>query len=298
MEGVKAGIVRADIPRNINPKLLKDMSTRISEAEIRENLQNHRVVSWEASVAARRELLEREKELTRLRDQISAQRRELPWVRVEKAYIFDGPEGAVTLSELFEGRSQLLVKHFMFAPGWAAGCVGCSFEVDHLDAALVHLEHHDVTCVAVSRATLPEIEAFKERMGWQIPWVSSNRSDFNYDYQVSFTPEQVEAGVGFHNYKEQEIEIEEMSGLSVFYKNEEGEIFHTYSTYGRGAEELMGTYICLDITPKGRNETGPGYDLTDWVRHHDRYEDPKFRFTAAFQPAGESCGCATGGEGR
>jgi predicted dithiol-disulfide oxidoreductase (DUF899 family) len=152
----------------------------------------------------------------------------LSWVRVEKNYVCQDRNGTRTLADLFEGRSQLFVKHFMFGPGWKAGCVGCSFDVDHLEGALVHLEHHDVTCVAVSRATLPEIEAFRQRMGWRIPWVSSFGSDFNYDYQASFTKEEIAKGKAFHNYKKQEVEIEEMSGMSVFYKNATGTVFHTY----------------------------------------------------------------------
>jgi predicted dithiol-disulfide oxidoreductase (DUF899 family) len=238
-----------------------------------ESLEHHPVLPREQWLTARTELLKEEKEFTRLRDKINAQRRDLPWVRVEKNYVFQGPNGPQTLADLFEGRSQLFVKHFMFAPGWKEGCAGCSLDVDHLEGALVHLEHHDVTCVAVSRATLPEIEAFRQRMGWRIRWVSSFGSDFNYDYQVSFTKEEIAKGKAFHNYKMQEVEIEEMSGLSVFYKNAAGNVFHTYSTYGRGAEELVSAYVCLDLTPKGRNETGPGFNLGDWVRHHDLYDD-------------------------
>jgi predicted dithiol-disulfide oxidoreductase (DUF899 family) len=238
-----------------------------------ESLERHPVVPLDQWLIARTKLLEEEKEFTRLRDRINAQRRELPWVRVEKNYLFQSPEGPRTLANLFEGRSQLFVKHFMFAPGWNEGCSGCSFDVDHIEPALVHLEHHDVTCVAISRATLPEIEAFKQRMGWRIPWVSSYGSDFNYDYQVSYTKEEIAKGQAYHNYKMRDVEDEEMSGFSVFYKNAAGDVFHTYSTYGRGSEEIVSTYVCLDLTPKGRNETGPYFNLGDWVRHHDRYED-------------------------
>ena len=249
-----------------------------------ESLEHHPVVPRDQWLIARTELLKEEKEFTRLRDKINAKRRDLAWVRVKKNYVFQGPSGPQTLADLFEGRSQLLVKHFMFAPGWKAGCAGCSLDVDHIEGGLVHLEHHDVTCVAVSRATLTEIEAFKQRMGWRIPWVSSFGSDFNYDYQVSFTKEEIATGKAYHNYKIQEVEIEEMSGLSVFYKNAAGDVFHTYSTYGRGSEELVSAYVCLDLMPKGRNETGPGFNLGDWVRHHDRYDDDDFDFTEPYQP--------------
>ena len=238
-----------------------------------ESLERHPVVPLDQWLIARTKLLQEEKEFTRLRDRINAQRRELPWVRVEKNYLFQSPKGPQTLADLFEGRSQLFVKHFMFAPGWKEGCEGCSFDVDHIEPALVHLEHHDVTCVAVSRATLPEIEAFKQRLGWRIPWVSSYGSDFNYDYQVSYTKEEFANGQVYHNYKMRDVEDEEMSGFSVFYKNAAGDVFHTYSTYGRGSEEIVSAYVCLDLTPKGRNETGPYFNLGDWVRHHDRYED-------------------------
>jgi predicted dithiol-disulfide oxidoreductase (DUF899 family) len=249
------------------------------------SLEHHPVVSHEQWLIARTELLKEEKELTRLRDKISAQRRDLPWVRVEKNYVFQGTNGPQTLADLFDGRSQLFVKHFMFAPGWKAGCVGCSLDVDHIEAALVHLEHHDVTCVAVSRATLAEIEAFKQRMGWRISWVSSFGSDFNYDYQVSFTKEEIAKGEAYQNYKMRAVENEEMSGLSVFYKNAAGDVFHTYSTYGRGSEELISAYVCLDLTPKGRNETGPYFSMADWARHHDRYNDENFDFTEPYTPA-------------
>jgi predicted dithiol-disulfide oxidoreductase (DUF899 family) len=235
------------------------------------SVERPKVVSRAEWLAARKELLVREKELTRFRDELSRQRRELPWVKIEKSYVFDGPNGKETLADLFDGRSQLIIKHFMFGPGWKEGCVGCSFEVDHIEGALVHLEHHDVTYVAVSRAPLPEIEAFKKRMGWHFKWVSSFGSDFNYDYHVSFTKQDIARGKVYYNYAMQDVGMEELSGRSVFYKDESGDIFHTYSAFGRGTEELLGTYVCLDLTPKGRNEIGPNHNLTDWVRHHDRY---------------------------
>jgi predicted dithiol-disulfide oxidoreductase (DUF899 family) len=256
----------------------------------------HEIVSQEEWVEVRKNLLKKEKEFTRLRDQLSAERRELPWVKVEKNYVFDGPDGKETLADLFAGRSQLFVKHFMFGPGWKEGCVGCSFEVDHIEGALVHLEHHDVTYVAVSRAPLAEIEAFKKRMGWRFKWVSSYGSDFNYDYHVSFTKEEIAKGKVYYNYGMTESSIEDLSGISVFYKDEAGDIFHTYSSYARGAEELLGTYMVLDLTPKGRNETGPNYDLTDWVRHHDRYGDEGFvDSTGRYQSSkGSDAGCSCG----
>jgi predicted dithiol-disulfide oxidoreductase (DUF899 family) len=253
-----------------------NMSTKatISGAE---NLRSQsKVVSREEWIVARKQLLAKEKELTRLRDQVSQERRELPWVKIEKDYVFEGPDGKETLADLFGGRSQLFVKHFMFGPEWEEGCVGCSFEVDHIEGALVHLDHHDVTYVAISRAPLARMEAFKKRMGWRFKWVSSYGSDFNFDYHVSFTKEDLARGKVDYNYRLIDTSIDELSGISVFYKDEAGEIFHTYSTYARGAEELLSTYIVLDLTPKGRNETGPSHDLTDWVRHHDKYDEGGF----------------------
>jgi len=233
----------------------------------------HQIVSRDQWIAARQELLIQEKELTRLRDQLNARRRELPCVKVEKPYVFDGPNGKETLADLFSGRSQLVVRHFMFGPGWEEGCIGCSFFADHLDGALVHLKPHDVSVVAVSRAPFPELEAFRRRMGWKFKWVSSHDSDFNYDYHVSFTPEQLASGKVFYNYAMTDRVDEEMPGVSVFYKDADGEIMHTYSAFARGNEQMLGTYQILDITPKGRNETGPRHNLTDWVRLHDRYDD-------------------------
>jgi predicted dithiol-disulfide oxidoreductase (DUF899 family) len=230
-----------------------------------------KIVSQEEWLIARKALLAKEKQLTRLRDELSAERRTLPWVKVDKRYVFDGPEGRQTLAELFAGRSQLIVKHFMLAPGQLDPCVGCSFEVDHIDGALVHLENHDVTYVAVARAPLAEINSVRRRMGWHFKWVSSFGSDFNYDFHVSFTREQLARGEAYSNYRFCDPGIEDISGRSVFYKDAAGDIFHTYATFGRGSEELISTYIILDMMPKGRNETGPRHNLTDWVRHHDRY---------------------------
>ena len=212
-----------------------------------------------------------EKEATHLRDKINAERLALPWVKVEKAYRFDTPKGERTLATSFGGRSQLIVYHFMLGPGWAAGCPSCSFIGDHIDGALPHLEHHDVTMMAVSRAPLAEIEAYKTRMGWRFPWASSRGSDFNFDYSVSFAKEDLARGTVFYNFGEfgAKRARDEMPGLSAFYKDEAGEVFHTYSTYTRGFEELIGTLMILDRAPKGRNETA----AMDFVRRHDEYED-------------------------
>jgi predicted dithiol-disulfide oxidoreductase (DUF899 family) len=257
-------------------------------------MQQNKIVSQAEWLDARKALLTKEKQMTRLRDQLSAERRRLPWVKVEKNYVFDTPRGKRTLSDLFDGRSQLIVKHFMLAPGQKEGCVGCSFETDHIEAALVHLEQHDVTFVNIARAPLAEIASYKKRMGWQCTWVSSAGSDFNYDFNASFTKEQVAGGEAYYNYRNGKVPLEDLSGFSVFLKNDKGEIFHTYSTFGRGAEEVMGTYMLLDLTPKGRNETGPGFNLTDWVRHHDRYEssghvNDKGQWVAAPVRAGGCC---------
>jgi predicted dithiol-disulfide oxidoreductase (DUF899 family) len=228
----------------------------------------HQVVSREEWIEARKALLAREKEWTRMRDRLSEERRALPWVRIDKVYEFEGSNGKETLADLFAGRSQLVIKHFMLGPGWKEPCVGCSFESDHVDGVVVHLEHHDVSYVAVSRAPYPEIAAIHKRMGWRFRWLSSFGSDFNYDFNVSFTPEQIASGRATYNYREGASPIEEMSGRSIFYKEEAGQIFHTYSSFARGGEVMLSTYALLDMTPKGRNEAN---NLTDWVRLHDSY---------------------------
>jgi predicted dithiol-disulfide oxidoreductase (DUF899 family) len=258
-------------------------------------LEHPKAVSRAEWLTARKQLLVMEKQLTRQRDEIDRRRRELPWVKVEKNYVFEGPRGRQTLADLFEDRSQLIVSHFMFGPGWKEGCVGCSFRSDHVDGALVHLEHHDVSLVTISRAPWAEIEAFKKRMSWRFRWLSSYGSDFNYDYHVSFTDRERATGKVYYNYDTRDFVSEEGSGLSVFYKDQAGEIFHTYSTHGRGDEMVDTTYMYLDLTPKGRNETGPRHNLGDWVRHHDRYGaagvvDAGGRFVAAQEPE-SSCGC-------
>jgi predicted dithiol-disulfide oxidoreductase (DUF899 family) len=195
---------------------------------------------------------------------------------------------------LFGRRSQLIVKHFMLGPGWSEGCVGCSFELDHVDGILVHLEHRDVSYVVVSRAPLPEIEAFKRRMGWHVKWVSSGANDFNHDFHVSFTPDDIARGEAYYNYEMRKIGIDELSGRSVFYKDENGDVFHTYSSYGRGGEDLLGTYRLLDIVAKGRDESGPNRNLSDWVRHHDRYDSAGgVAPTGRWVPAAEASCCAS-----
>jgi predicted dithiol-disulfide oxidoreductase (DUF899 family) len=234
-------------------------------------MEKPRVASREEWLKERRALLQREKAHTRERDAIAEERRELPWVKVEKDYVFEGPEGKVGLSDLFGGKSQLFVKHFMKGPGQVAQCVGCSLEVDHVDGILVHLQNHDLAYVAVARAPIAEIEEYRKRMGWRFRWVSSHGSDFNYDFHVSFTPEQVAAGRAFVNFDDGTPWGEDMSGDSVFVKDEKGQIFHTYSTYLRGGEEFLGLYRYIDATPKGRIETGPTGTLGDWVRPHDMY---------------------------
>ncbi|MBO9462256.1 thioredoxin family protein [Labrenzia sp. R5_0] len=226
------------------------------------------VVSHEDWLAARRDLLQKEKELTHLRDSVASERLALPWERIEKDYVFDTLDGPRSLAGLFEGRSQLVVQHFMFAPGWKEGCPSCSFMADHADGMNLHLANHDVTMIAVSRAPLADIERYRKRMGWTFGWVSSFGSDFNYDFRVSFTPEEVATGHIDYNFGGWNMTGEEWPGVSAFIKNEAGEVFRTYSTYGRGVEVMMGTYAMLDLTPKGRNEARG----MDWVRRHDRYE--------------------------
>lgn len=238
-------------------------------------MQQHKIVSQAEWIEARKGHLAREKEMTKALDRLHEERRNLPWVKVGKNYVFDGPDGKVSLTDLFDGRSQLVVQHFMFAPGWKEGCIGCSFAADHVDAARQHFEQRDISFAAVSRALYSEFAPFKERMGWRFVWVSSNGSDFNYDYGVSFTPEQIASGSVTYNYRQEKLQGEEQPGISVFFKNGKGEIFHTYSAYGRGDESTIGAYAYLDLAPKGRNETGPGFNLGDWVKHHDKYEDKR-----------------------
>jgi predicted dithiol-disulfide oxidoreductase (DUF899 family) len=235
-------------------------------------MQNHKVVSREEWLVARKEHLAKEKEFTRLRDQLSQQRRELPWVKVEKEYIFAGPSGQETLAELFAGRSQLLVYHFMFDPGWDEGCPSCSFWADNYNGIIVHLNHRNVTMVTISRAPLEKLEAYKKRMGWSFKWVSSFGNDFNRDYHVSFTPEEQGKGEVYYNYRIGRPFSSEAAGVSVFYKDESSNIFHTYSCYARGLDMLNGAYHSLDLVPKGRDEAGLPSPQA-WVRRHDQYDD-------------------------
>jgi predicted dithiol-disulfide oxidoreductase (DUF899 family) len=230
-----------------------------------------KVVSQADWVAARKELLEKEKAFTRLRDELSRQRRELPWEKVDQKYVFEGSNGKETLTDLFGGRRQLIIYHFMFGPGWKEGCPSCSFLADGFDAARIHLAQRDTAFAVVSRATLPEVEAFKKRMGWQFKWVSSFGTDFNYDYQASAA--KTETGKTYYNYDLADFPSEERPGMSVFYERD-GEIFHTYSSYARGLDILLPTYNWLDMTPKGRDEDALPWPMA-WVRHHDRYGDPK-----------------------
>jgi predicted dithiol-disulfide oxidoreductase (DUF899 family) len=240
-------------------------------ADMTGTTKSHRVATQDEWVAERKKLLAREKELTRFRDEIARERRALPWVRIDKQYVFATPEGRRTLAELFDGRSQLLVQHFMLGPGWEQGCASCSYMADHSDGMDVHLANRDTTLIAISRAPLAEIERFQRRMGWRFTWVSSHGSDFNYDFGVSFTQDQVDKGEVQYNYGTSPHAYEELPGISVFIKDEAGQVFHSYSTYARGVEVMMGTYNMLDLTPKGRSERDVDHKM-EWVRHHDRYE--------------------------
>ena len=242
-------------------------------------MEPHRIVSQDEWIAARKAHLAEEKAFTKARDALSKKRHELPWVRVEKSYVFDGLNGKETLADLFAGKSQLIVYHFMLGPGWEAGCPSCSYLADHFDGATIHLTQRDVSFVVISRAPLAEIEKYKRRMGWKFKWVSAFGSDFNHDYQVSESPEEKAKGAAYYNYEMTTFPSEERPGASVFYKNEKGEIFHTYSSYGRGLDMLIGTYHMLDLAPKGRDEEGLAWSMA-WVRHHDRYEG------AAINPKG------------
>jgi predicted dithiol-disulfide oxidoreductase (DUF899 family) len=253
-------------------------------------MQPHKIVSHDEWTAARKAYLVEEKAFSRARDALARKRRELPWERVEKRYVFDGPHGKETLADLFAGKSQLIVYHFMLGPGWEAGCPSCSYLADHFDGAVAHLAQRDVSFVVISRAPLAEIEKFKGRMGWRFKWVSSFGSDFNHDYQVSVSPQEKAGGKVLYNYEIiEKFPSEERPGASVFYKNEAGEVFHTYSTYGRGLDILIGTYNFLDLAPKGRDEEGLAFSMA-WVRHHDRYENAKVDPKATYQePKSASC---------
>ncbi len=252
--------------------------------------RHHPVATRDTWIVEREKLLAREKELTRLRDLIARERRALPWVPIDKSYVFETTRGARALAELFDGRRQVLVQHFMFGPGWEEGCPSCSFMADHADGMNIHLANRDVTLVAVSRAPLVEIERFRRRMGWQFEWVSSHCTDFNYDFQVSFLPQAQAPGEVCYNYRSQPFPGEEAPGISVFYRDDTGAIFHTYSTYGRGVEVMMGTYGMLDLVPQGRYEEDVENKM-QWVRHHDRYAP------APVAPAAASVGSCCAGPG-
>jgi predicted dithiol-disulfide oxidoreductase (DUF899 family) len=234
----------------------------------------HQIVSREEWLASRKAFLSKEKAFTHARDQLSAERRELPWVKLDKNYVFDTPEGKKSLADLFAGRSQLIVYHFMLGPDWIEGCPSCSYLADHFDGMLPHLAQRDVTFTAISRAPLAEIEAYKRRMGWQFPWASSSGNDFNFDYGVSFKLDESGHGKGIYNYEAQDLTSDEMPGVSAFYKDENGEIFHTYSAYARGLDSLVGTYNFLDLAPKGRDEDKLPWSMA-WVRRHDEYDTSK-----------------------
>lgn len=231
----------------------------------------NKIVGVEEFNKAHAAFLKEEKELTKKRDELAKRRQALPWKKVEKSYPFMGPEGKLTLVDLFNGKTQLIVQHFMFGPGWKQGCEGCSFMADHINQPLVHFEQRDAHFVAVSRATLDEIEAYKKRMGWKFPWYSSNGSDFNYDFHVSFTEQDKEKGKVFYNYRLEDYVDEELPGMSAFIRDASGQVFHTYSTFGRGAEQVMGTYTLMDMLPRGREEEPFKVHPMEWVRRHDEY---------------------------
>ncbi|MTV17352.1 MULTISPECIES: thioredoxin family protein [Bradyrhizobium] len=234
-------------------------------------MQQHKIASREEWIAARKALMIGEKELTQAREALSRQRRELPWVKVDKDYVFDGPGGTMTLGDLFKGRPQLVVQHVMFAPEWDAACKNCSFWADGFERMVPHLAARDTTMIAVSRAPLAKLDAFKARMGWTFDWVSSGESDFNYDYGVSFTQAQIDAGTAEYNYGTTPLYGPELPGISVFCRDKQGSVFHTYSTFARGLDMMNAAYHYLDLTPLGRHEEGLPYPM-DWVRLRDQYQ--------------------------
>ncbi|MGH2549926.1 MAG: DUF899 domain-containing protein [Thermomicrobiales bacterium] len=257
---------------------------------------NNAVVTRQEWIEARKELLQREKEVTKLRDKMLTERHALPWVKIDKDYVFESESGPVSLADLFDGRSQLIVYHFMFGPDWEEGCPGCSFLSDHVGGTLAHLENHDVTFVSVARAPLAKIQAYHARMGWPFRWVSSFGSDFNFDFGVSFTPEQIANGTGRYNFSEEAVGSDELPGASAFYKDEKGDIYHTYSEFGRGGEEEITTYMYLDIAPLGRNEAD---GMGDWMRRRDTYEHQPKDYTPQHAnvpvvSGGSGCGCGCG----
>ena len=256
--------------------------------------ENHKVVSQKEWLEARKAFLAKEKNLTHQRDALNAERLKLPWVKVEKNHVFDGPNGKVSLGDVFGGRSQLIVYHFMFGPGWKEGCPSCSMLGDGIDAAVTHLANRDVTLVAISRAPFSDIQAFQQRMNWRFKWFSSFGNDFNFDYHVSFTKEETAKKEMYYNYALQHFPSEEGPGASVFYKDATGSIFHTYSTFGRGLEGGLVPYNYLDIAPKGRNEENLPHPMA-WVRHHDRYQDNYYDAAPAGGPTAAAASAASAG---
>jgi predicted dithiol-disulfide oxidoreductase (DUF899 family) len=255
-----------------------------------------KVATRDEWLKARKALLAKEKDLTHQRDALTRERMALPWVRVEKPYLFDAPGGKRSLADLFDGRSQLLVYHLMFGPTWEEACPNCAYLMDHVDGALPHLNHRDVTFTAISRGPLARLEAFKRRMGWKFPWVSSEGNDFNFDYHVSLTPEEIAAGEMYYNFEKGPApSMEELPGLSVFAKDEAGQVYHTFSAYARGLDAIVGTYQFLDLVPKGRDEDGLKHSMA-WVRYHDRY-DENYRVDplADYQPPKGACCSNHGG---
>jgi predicted dithiol-disulfide oxidoreductase (DUF899 family) len=247
-------------------------------------LADHEVLPYEQWFERHKAHLAKEKAFTQQRAQLAAERRALPWLQITKNYLFETERGMETLGDLFKGRSQLIIYHFMLGPGSDHRCTGCSFLSDHIDATDMHVRHHDISFVVSCRAPLAEILPYKGRMGWRFDWVSAGQSDFNYDFQLSFTQEQLAAGHAIYNFRDSPISGTDYAGVSVFYKDQQGRIFHTFSTRGRGGENVIGTYAYLDMMPKGRNETGPHGSLADWVKLHDEYDET----------GGSSCGCAPG----
>lgn len=234
-------------------------------------MRDHKVISSDQWLVARKELLAKEKEFTRLRDELSRARRALPWEKVEKEYVFDGPNGKETLADLFDGRSQLIIYHFMYGPDWEEGCPSCSFWADNFNGIDIHLAHRDITLIAVSRATLETLDAYRKRMGWNFKWVSSLGTDFNFDFNVSFAPDEIEKGEMTYNYRKAEFPSDEAPGVSVFFRNVQGEVFHTYSCFSRGLDILNGAYNYMDLAPKGRDEDDLAYSMS-WLRRRDQYD--------------------------
>jgi predicted dithiol-disulfide oxidoreductase (DUF899 family) len=253
-------------------------------------MEPHKIVSQDEWLAARKAFLAEEKAVTKARDELARHRRALPWVKIEKPYVFEGAEGKEALANLFDGRSQLLVYHFMLGPGWEEGCKSCSYLADHFDGAAIHMAQRDVTFLVVSRAPRPQIAAFQKRMGWRFKWVSSFGNDFNRDFHVSFSKEEIESGKAYYNYDVGPFPAEEAPGASVFFKDAAGGVFHTYSTYGRGLDILVGTYNMLDLVPKGRDEGDLAFSMA-WVRHHDRYDGAAADRAAHYEKPKTSASC-------